>query len=402
MKQNITYKCGRFRVKPGMTKMLPGMTKVLALAALLTLSVGCVRIEQDEFSDKPMTFRTYKPRAVGKSGAEALQPWTKAATAGEIVSPGTLPENTSFGVFAFYQPGVIGSSTGTWGAGGARSSWTPVFMFNQQVDFDGINYTYSPLRYWPSNEENTISFWGYYPYELYNPDNSGALKFYDSVQCNIAYSASSTGLPFITYTVPTDPEDQYDILFDSFVNQDRTYANGAGSGTVPLTFRHALALVEFRLREGGSATTQITEMTVGPINWSGVCTDPAARTWDRQGDPDDITIENLEVEGGQITRLLVMPQTLTNDMELTIRYTLYFASSDPVHSPDPIVYSGNEGTLTLLSAKDSHGDPAGINAWEAGHHYIYYIDAGYDRIEFEEVVEAGDEDWTSAGEIPLS
>lgn len=384
-----------FRVKPGMTATVPGMA---ALAVALLLAVGCAKVETvGGFSDKPMTFRTYTPRVV-KSGAE-----TKAATAGAVVSPGALPADSQFGVFAFYQPGVVGSSTGTWGDGGARSSWTPDFMFNQMVDFDGSDYDYSPLRYWPANEDNTISFWAYYPYELYATDNSGALKFYES-NGTTNYSASSTGLPYIKYTVPKNPAQQYDILFDSFVNKNRTYDNGAGSGQVPMTFRHALALVEFRLREGGSesATTDITEMTVGPINWSGTCSNPVDRTWFDQGNPDSIVVEDLQVQGGVIIRLLVMPQTLTNAMKLTINYDLEFESSDPVHSPEPIVYSDNTGTVNLLDAKNAAGNAsANITAWEAGHHYIYYIDAGYDRIEFEEVVVLN-EDWASAGEMTLN
>jgi len=46
---------------------------------------------------------------------------------------------------------------------------------------------------------------------------------------------------------------------------------------------------------------------------------------------------------------------------------------------------------------NTNADPAkqyGVTAWESGHHYIYKISAGLDRIEFEDVV---DDTWTSAG-----
>ena len=153
---------------------MKGRFVILILAALF--AVTCSKISQvtvddpwvDLSGDKPVRF---------DSG---------------VLTKTSLPSNTSFGVFAFLQNGVIGSYTGRW-ADLASKHWKPNFMYNEEVDFDGADYSYSPVRYWPSNSENTITFWAYWPY---NSDvsmvNSSGLS---------DYSASSEGLPNIRYTV---------------------------------------------------------------------------------------------------------------------------------------------------------------------------------------------------------
>ena len=91
--------------------------------------------------------------------------------------------------------------------------------------------------------------------------------------------------------------------------------------------------------------------------------------------------------------MLLIPQAIGDGVTLTINYDITFESSDPGH-PDPIVYKGNSGSVLLKDATLENGTtPAGISAWEPGHHYIYKIRAGFERIEFEEIVDSVD-DWT--------
>lgn len=357
--------------------------RILALTALL-LAVACSKTETFRMDEggEAMTFRSYVPTPVSK------------ADAGSFVEGTVLPDNSSFGVFAFYQPGVIDSGVAaTWNA----STRKPDFMFNQQVDFDGTDYTYSPLRYWPSNMENTISFWAYYPYSVYSTDNSGPLKFYES-DGSTRYTANSTGLPVAKYTVDKDPANQYDILFDSFANQDKTYDNCAPTpGVVPLNFRHALCLVDFQIAEGTGA--DIHSMSLEGIYWSGTCTNPANRTWENQSDLGNMSVQNLTVTSSTICSLILIPQTLAgtgtvSNAVFKLNYDITFASSDPSH-PDDIVYKGDTFTVNLWKDTGDANVDYGVKTWEPGKHYIYRLSAGLDRIEFEEVVEAG-EDWTVA------
>lgn len=366
------------------------------LAAALLLAAGCAKVETiGSFSDMPMTFGTYVPT----SG-------TKAHT-GTFVSGTTLPAGTSFGVFAFYQEGVIYSGNpATWNA----STRTPNFMFNLQVSSD--DYSYSPTRYWPANEENTISFWAYYPYSIYNADNSGTLKFYQS-DGTTAYSASSTGLPVAKYTVSTNPDQQYDLLFDSFANKNKTYENCSPTpGTVPLTFHHALSLVELNVTAANgslpaNATINITALELTNVKSEGTCTTPSASIasdqnpenyWTDVKTPVTITLPSASSS----TKLILMPQALEADtssgesghskIHLHMVYDIVFpAAHDPNES---LSYKDNEVDAYLwreasytIGGVAGTGTAYGIDRWLPGRKYVYNIEAGLERIEFSEVTE---------------
>ena len=360
-------------------------TYKLLLAALLLAAAGCARIETNSFSDYPLTFRSYTPRSLNGGSTKAD---------GSYVPSGltTLPANSSFGVFAFYQPGEVGSHTGTWSEL-ATMHWKPNFMFNQQVNYDGSNnYSYTPLRYWPANEENTISFWAYYPYSAYVTDaeNTSALKF-DSGN----YAASSEGLPAsISYTVATDAANQQDLMFDIFANKNKTYENCSQAGVVPFTFRHALSLVRFSfgsLPEGVSLT--VTDFTISNLYMAGTLTDlePAtegAYVWTPTGSRTTSTCSAADFSSNAAAFIL-MPQSLedatpANEPELTITFNLTTAAAD---GSDPIQYSGNTGTVKLKYV-DNHNPANDILAFAPGKSYLYTINVTLDAIEFSEAVES--------------
>lgn len=401
---NNAYK--RFLGKLGMT------TALAAAALLLTLSVGCVRIETGGLSDMPLTFRTYTPHT------------TKAAAEPGVVSSNALPSNTSFGVFAFYQPGDVGSSTGQWGNGGSRSSWKPDYMFNEQVDFDGTDYDYAPLRYWPANEENTISFWAYWPIELFDAtNNTGSLKFYES-NGTTRYTANSTGLPVAKYSVSADLNQQYDLLFDAFDNYDRFY-NKYGDGTsctpgiVPLRFRHVLSQVQFRIVADGeslpeNATIRITSFELTNIYTDGTCASPAASiesTADAEAywnvtyaNPVNVTLSTNSTS----TSLLLMPQEMAEDtsdaatkhsvVKLNMTYDIEFpAAHDPEHAI--ITYANNKVTDAYLWKEKRTNHPEdieyGVKRWLPGRKYVYQIEVGLEKIVFSEVTEISwNTEWT--------
>lgn len=410
-----------------------GMTWVAAV--LLLASAGCVQIEQvGTFSDIPMSFSTYTPHTTKAAGAP-----------GPVGAENKLPANSSFGVFAFYQEGVIDSGTpALW-----SSSRTPNFMFDQQVDFDGTDYSYGPTRYWPANDENRISFWAYWPYEYLvpNPDpqqpastvkffdptnNSGPLKLYDkaSYQSNPAtanvYNSSSQGLPVVKYSVSATPTQQYDLLFDSFAQKDRGYdiiGNPATAvqtpGTVPLTFRHALSLVQFNIKPNGQslpegAQIRITSFELTNIYMDGTCMDPSASVaYDPQNSildaasywtvdyttPVDITLAS----GTMTNNLILMPQELAGEgtpahakVKLTMTYDIVFPAAHP-DLPE-LSYKNNTVTDAYLWKKDNGGDFIyGVDRWAPGCKYVYNIEVGLERIEFSEVVETS---WTSEWPTP--
>ena len=268
---------------------------------------------------------------------------------GTYVAPGNhyLPDNSSFGVFAFYQEAVGGNDPATW----AYTPRTPNFMFNQPVDFDGEHYSYSPLRYWPSGTSNTISFWAYYPHDANHLPYAENLAFVES-NGSTPYNASSTGLPQATYTIVsrTAPDFQQDLMFSNLV-VNKTYNNCTPvHGTVPLTFNHALALVEFRLQALGT----VSSFSVSNLYWSGTCQDPTNISWTSLGDLNSLSMSPVSWSTTQPKTLtcILMPQTLRGDATLNITAT---GISDP-----NVAISG----------------AGGISQWLPGKHYVYYISAG--------------------------
>lgn len=224
-----------------------------------------------------------------------------------------LPNNTSFGVFAFLQNGVIGSSSGLW-ADLATKHWAPNFMFNEEVLFDGSDYIYAPHRYWPSNSENKLTFWAYCPYEA-SPDLLVAGS------TSTSYTGSSEGIPDIRFTV----DGHTDVLYSDVV-ADQTYASN--SGIVPFSFAHALALIDVQAEKVDSPGTYT--VTLKSVSFKGLYMTAIFRnstwTWanysgNRQNilvwedDPDDdgdnkVLAHNSPISVGSA---LPLPQVLTND-----------------------------------------------------------------------------------------
>ncbi len=376
-----------------------------ALLAALCLA-GCAKsiILDDGESSIPMQFGVYSARS-----AEA----TKADDS--YVAPGvtTLPSGSSFGVFAYYQEGVVGTSTAHWTDGGR----TPDFMFAQQVSFDGAAYSYSPIRYWPANEENTISFWAYYPYGAYSTDNTGTLKFYSDAACTSAYTASSTGLPVVEYTVPADPANQSDILFESFNNKDKTYANCSPTeGVVPLNFRHVLCAVQFAvempsgagsqgdlsLKEGGSYVHDysftFTDLTINGLPREGICTDVSAATvsWTTSGSFDaSSTVYNPST--GRTDNFILLPTTLGDGITLDATMELKFrAEDDPDNRSADLVYPFTVTGLKLNTIEDASN--TAITVWETGKRYVYTLQLSLDRIEFSAAVS----DWDTESIVSIT
>lgn len=227
------------------------------------------------------------------------------------------PANTSFGVFAFYQP------NGTW-----NSSRKPNFMYNEEVVYNGSTYSYAPVRYWPSNDENKISFWAYSPYSA-NPD---LLK----VNTTTAYTSNTNNIPDIRFEV----DGQTDLMASAIV-KDKTYSNCTTPGVVSFTFNHLLSLIEFTVEKvdpNDDYTVTLTSISFENIYNTGIYKNSNS-TWNignttpRQslpafsGSQTVITTEASvwEDPSDPVTPVTVMPlpQTLVSTTaRLCIEYTL--------------------------------------------------------------------------------
>ena len=129
-----------------------------------------------------------------------------------------------FGVFAFY--------TGTADFAEA-SATTPNFMNNQKVEYSTTtsDWTYSPLKYWPNNDGDKVSFFAYAPY---------AAK---------TWSAGNK----IAYTVEDVVTEQVDLLF---APGEKNKTKQSTTGKVSFAFKHALARIGFSVAYAADQTTE--------------------------------------------------------------------------------------------------------------------------------------------------
>ena len=117
-------------------KRFKDIAAIFSLAALL---FSCAEsVEEVADTRRPITFSSSLGRPGEGSPSKAQSP--------EVFSPGD-----GIGVFACYS-----------GPTAAGQSFDPNFMNNQLVKFNGSAWTYSPVKYWPTN--GTLEFYGYFPY----------------------------------------------------------------------------------------------------------------------------------------------------------------------------------------------------------------------------------------------
>ena len=145
---------------------------------------------------------------------------------------------------------------GTFGYYTGQSGWTetslPNRMFNRRLYRDGTSWKYegSPVQWNGSAASDRFTFYAYAPYAA--ADNGIAING----------SASTSGIPTLTYTVPADVTKQPDLM----VAVPRVDIVKPASGVVSLTMEHALTTIGFQVAGDGE---QITGFSISGVSMSG-------------------------------------------------------------------------------------------------------------------------------------
>ena len=174
---------------------------LIALAALAF--VGCAKDEVKSSVDNAIEFGT----CLGRD----------AQTKGSVFDTETMQgENVGFGVFAYYTNDAQYSGAAT-----------PNFMNNQQVTYNesAKAWTYAPVKYWPNEATDYVSFFAYAPYDEYTVPGSGD--------------------PIIDFTVPADVTSHIDLV--AAENSHIDCQKQAINGKILFTFKHALSRVGFKV-----------------------------------------------------------------------------------------------------------------------------------------------------------
>ena len=246
-------------------------------------------------------------------------------------------------------------------------------MTNVPVTYNGdgasvpTNYPYV-YRYWPNDETNNhLAFFAYYPH-------------------GTGTGITQSGFADFSFTVQDDPANQVDFMLSDVV-PGKVYSNTTPTGVVNLSFNHMLTQVRFKGQTDATdgVTVKINELKLMNVINSGTLTPnvaAASSEWTVGSTTKtyEISLKDMKLssEAAAIAEdnqtLLMVPQTLTSDCKLSVKYTIKVESS------------GLEITQTALLDLSA----ATVNVWEKRQQIVYTLNIGLHLIEFSADVD----DWS--------
>jgi hypothetical protein len=379
-----------------------GVLLVLALTACTADEVA------EKETLRPISFDTYITQSQT----------TRADNA--ILAEGGIPANSSIGVYAYYHDNT------TW-----SNASTPNFMFNQQATNSSViqHFDYSPLKYWPNENEDKVSFIAYYPYitqaqsDLYPNDPTATDANFEQTDLNAhglhtRLAKDGTGLPSFRFHVNDDAAKQVDFMVSALLPN---LPNGTNDVTpsqaddrdelittdrVRFVFKHMTSKIEFRILVKKEVADDLAYVTLKELKLKNIYSEgllaPSYSTgngthfeWSNQSHKHTYDCQTGEV-------YLLMPQTLLNDAELSVSYDLAFKSNGTTYTYDgagnPVptyIYSYNDRSISVqLNKLKISGTDTTINQWLPGHRYVYNIIIGPHPILFTGVVAAWDDEYS--------
>ena len=207
---------------------LKNLFGMAAMAALVLSGCSNDEVVNDYSPENAIEFGTYVGRDAQGRGSIYNTSTLK----------GTVGNKGGFGVFAYY------TAQTTWDK--YEPTTIPNFMNNTKVTWTGDEvkdadgkvtgtsldagvWTYSPLKYWPNNSGDKVSFFAYAPYA----EERTLVKVNESVPANA-----------IKVTVPVDVTNHQDyVVADAKLDQTKQTV----TGTVKFEFKHVLSRVGFKV-----------------------------------------------------------------------------------------------------------------------------------------------------------
>lgn len=367
----------------------------LSVAGLLTLGALCITSCQDEYDEKEellnsnaVNFTMTLPEDWNLlSRAGAAQPAVNRFV-GAPVNVGILPTGDTLQVSVFVedrfsvkeslpkkdsvQSRATTADLANFGVysyikDNAETPTVKQFMIDQLVKKDGGEWTYSPIKYWPSNDYK-LNFFGYSPH----------ISAAGGVELHINKGADGS-TPTIDYIVPTETAKQLDLLAAS---HDYISKNERTEDAVPLNFRHLLSEVKFR--KGDLSGANITELTISDIKSNGsnmLMLSDNSKQWTLGSETrtysPGITVGSDNLIGSP---MYLMPQSFT-DNEAKINLSLQFPEDIAIKLGE--TYSISEPLSKFLTTAEAA-------IWEQGKSYTYKISTPQEvKVEINEDFTAG-------------
>ena len=353
---------------------------------LVALLISCAK--ESSVADSPEV-KQAEPVPIGLKGYVPKAQAAGTRSSSLYSTDQGIPDGRSIGVYAYYH------QNSNWLTGASNQL---NFMINQQATHNKLAdaYIYSPLKYWPNTPGDKLSFIGYYPFT-----DGAASGETSTTSTGITIEAiSESGLPTFSFTVKDDEADQVDFLVsDLLANQTKP----AIHESIRLLFKHATSKISFRIVIADDIKADVATFNVESIGLTKLYSKGTLKpsydgsetllTWDGQN-----TVKEKYTCAADKSYLL-LPQTLSNDAQLTLDYSITFKSGGTVFTYEggkPVesatyTYSYPTASVQLNTLKVT-GSGDALDTWEANHHYIYTIRLTAKRIEFTgQVVEWGQE-----------
>lgn len=278
---------------------------------------------------------------------------------------------------------IYASYTGT--ANWKSASHCFDYMYDQYAhNPNGSGWTYTPLKYWPGESTDKISFFAYAPV---------------AAKDKLTVPPVGTKNPTFAYTVPATESAQLDFLVASQLNCTNA------TGKVMFSMQHALAQVVVKVKNGDATVSGVTlsalRLTMprrGTLTFGDTGSSGKQFTWAPASEKQDIDAD--VTVGGSSAKTLSLGTSTAAAKPAATFFLL------PVSDPSASVQFHLTYTLTKNAGTNIGTSPAiattiapsATPAWSPGKIYTYTISILDDRIEIDGVtVKDFDANGTSAG-----
>ena len=203
--------------------------------------------EQGKASPVAVGFEAYVNRA------------TKAGQTGDLTTD--ILKTTGFGVLGYASNGIP-----------FNERLTPDFMYNQPVTCPAGVWTYEPVKYWPNEENDRVSFFAYAPFVEVTP--STGLVTADGESGILAMSHYlAEGDPQVWYRTTLTPGKDVDLCWGlPFLNQAKQKTNER----LQFEFHHALSQLNVQIDADMDVASQTTtRIYVRSVTFTGFMTQGA-------------------------------------------------------------------------------------------------------------------------------
>lgn len=221
------------------------LISALALASLATTSCSNEETKAIEPQSNAIEFGTYLGR--------------DAISRGAVADISTVRTN-GFGVFGYYT-----------GNSNYANSTAANFMFNQKVSYLSSAWSYSPVKYWPNNNGDKVTFLAYSP----TTDDP-------HIELPSGFDNTSTEDAKIKFTVDGIVGNQVDFLV---ADKQQNLTKQATTGNVKFNFKHALSRIGFTVE---AMVDKVNDDATGDTDDGSVTSDVIAAG-------TTITIQSLEL-----------------------------------------------------------------------------------------------------------